>query len=126
MVSAGEMRGTNAKLTCPTPPTTAAVSFLFVRNWKRGMLWVLGTALVLSPVFNPWYCTWILPLATWRRAYAWHVLSVTVFAYYLFWDERLFQLPWRAEPWMHGLIIVPALAALVLFVKRKSDLPGSA
>jgi alpha-1,6-mannosyltransferase len=102
------------------------VSFLFVRNWKRGMLWVLGTALVLSPVFNPWYCTWILPLATWRRAYAWHVLSITVFAYYLFWDERLFQLPWHAEPWMHGLIIVPALAALVLFVKRKSDLPGSA
>jgi alpha-1,6-mannosyltransferase len=103
-----------------------AVSFLFVRNWKRGMLWVLGTALVLSPVFSPWSCTWILSLATWRRAYAWHVLSVTVFAYYLFWDERLFQLPWHAEPWMHGLIIVPALAALVLFVKRKSNLPGSA
>jgi alpha-1,6-mannosyltransferase len=103
-----------------------AVSFLFVRNWKRGMLWVLGIVLVLSPVFNPWYCTWILPLATWRRAYAWHVLSVTVFTYYLFWNERLFQLPWHAEPWMRGLIIVPALAAWVLFVKRKSELPGSA
>jgi alpha-1,6-mannosyltransferase len=100
-----------------------AVSLFFVRNWKRGMLWVLGTVLVLSPVFNPWYCTWILPLATWRRAYAWHVLSVTVFAYYLFWNERLFQLPWHAEPWLRGLIIVPALAALVLFVKRKNNLP---
>src|SRR3989442_817305 len=27
-----------------------AVSFLFVRNWKRGMLWALGIVLVLSPI----------------------------------------------------------------------------
>src|SRR5207245_1927820 len=33
-----------------------AVSLLFVRNWKRGMLWALGTAFVLSPVLHPWYC----------------------------------------------------------------------
>jgi alpha-1,6-mannosyltransferase len=92
-----------------------AVSLLFIQNWKRGTLWALGTALVLSPVVHPWYCTWILPLATWRRAYAWHMLSVTLFAYYLFWDERLFALPWHAEPWMRALIIVPVLAALVMF-----------
>ena len=53
------------------------VSLLFWRNWKRAMLWVLGTALILSPVLHPWYCTWILPFATWRRAYPWHMLSVT-------------------------------------------------
>jgi hypothetical protein len=49
------------------------VSVFFVRNWKRGLLWVMGTALFLSPVLHPWYCTWILPLAdgergAWRRA----------------------------------------------------------
>ena len=32
------------------------------------------------------------------------MLSNTIFAYYLFWDERLFGLPWHAEPWMRGLI----------------------
>jgi alpha-1,6-mannosyltransferase len=99
-----------------------AVSLLFVRDWKRGMLWTLGTALVLSPVFHPWYCTWILPLATWRRAYGWHVLSITIFAYYLFWDERLFGLPWHAELWMRGLIIAPVLAALVMMSTRKKTI----
>jgi hypothetical protein len=89
------------------------VSLLFFRNWKRGMLWSLGTALILSPVFHPWYCTWILPLAAWRRALSWQVLSITLFAYFLFWNERLFLLPWRAEPWMRVIIIVPPLAAAI-------------
>lgn len=96
-----------------------AVSLLFMRNWRRGMLWVLGAALILSPVLHPWYCTWILPIATWRRAYAWHVLSVTVFAYYLFWNERLFQLPWHAEPWLRALIALPVLAAMAFSLAKK-------
>jgi hypothetical protein len=96
-----------------------AVSFLFVRNWKRGMIWVLGTVLALSPILYPWYCTWILPLATWRRAYGWHVLSITIFAYYLFWDERLFALPWHADPWMRALIVAPVLAAMIMMAAQK-------
>jgi hypothetical protein len=96
-----------------------AVSLLFIRDWKRGMLWALGTVLVLSPILHPWYCVWILPWAAWRSAYAWNVLSVTLFSYYLFWDERLFGLPWHAEPWMRGLIIAPVLAALVMLGAQK-------
>ena len=95
-----------------------AVSLLFVRDWKRGTVWSLGTVLVLSPILYPWSCTWILPLATWRRAYGWHVLSITLFAYYLFWDERLFALPWHAEPWMRGLIIAPVLASLIMLAAQ--------
>ena len=78
------------------------------------MIWVFGTALILSPVLHPWYCTWILPLAAWRHAYTWFVFSITLFAYFLFWNERLFLLPWRSEPWMRALIIAPALAAAIL------------
>lgn len=92
----------------------ALVSLLFWRNWKRGMIWVFGTALILSPVLHPWYCAWILPLAAWRRAYTWFVFSVTLFAYFLFWNERLFLLPWHAESWMRAIIIVPALATAIL------------
>jgi alpha-1,6-mannosyltransferase len=102
-----------------------AVSFLFVRNWKRGMVWTLGTLLALTPILQPWYCTWILPLATWRRAYGWHVLSITIFAYYLFWDERLFVLPWHAEPWMRALIIAPVLAALTMLAQKQMAVPAS-
>jgi hypothetical protein len=98
------------------------VSLIFWRNWKRGMIWALGTALVLSPVLHPWYCTWILPLAAWRRAYPWFVFSVTLFAYFLFWNERLFALPWHAEPWMRAIILVPTLAAVAMLgLARRSQ-----
>jgi len=95
------------------------VSVFFIRNWKRGTLWVMGTALFLSPVLHPWYCTWILPLAAWRKVDAWQVLSVTVFAYYLFWDERLFMLPWHSEPWLRGFIFIPPVAAALLGLRRE-------
>ncbi len=96
------------------------VSLLFMRNWRRGLLWVMGTALILSPVLHPWYCTWILPLAAWRRADAWQVLSITVFAYYLFWDERLFLLPWHSEPWLRSFILIPPIVAALLALRPKS------
>jgi alpha-1,6-mannosyltransferase len=102
-----------------------AVSFLFARNWRRGMVWALGAVLALSPILHPWYCTWILPLATWRRAYGWHVLSITLFAYYLFWDERLFALPWHADPWMRALIIAPVLAAVIMLAQKRTAVPAS-
>ena len=100
----------------------AVVSLLFFRNWKRGMLWAMATALILSPVLHPWYLTWILPLAAWRRAQPWQVLSVTLFAYFLFWNERLFALPWRSELWLRGIIMVPPLIAALFFVARR---PGT-
>lgn len=101
--------------------TVAVVSLLAWWNWKRAMLWVLGIALILSPVLHPWYCTWILPLATWRGARAWHVLSITLFAYYLFWNERLFALPWHAEPWTRAVIIIPVIGALLLRLSRQAQ-----
>ena len=105
--------------------TVIAVSLLFYRNWRRGMLWVFGITLILSPVLHPWYCTWILPLAAWRRSDAWQILSVTLFAYYLFWNERLFALPWHAEPWMRAIIISPPLAAAVLMAWSKRRVSNS-
>ena len=95
------------------------VSLIFWRNWKRGTVWVLGTALVLSPVLHPWYCTWILPFAAWRRAQPWQVLSVTLFAYFLFWNERLFALPWRSELWLRGIIMLPPIAATLFLLAEK-------
>ena len=95
------------------------VSLLFIRNWRRGMLWALGVVMILSPVLHPWYCTWILPMAAWRRAVSWQVLSITLFAYFLFWNERLFALPWHAEPWQRAIILGPPLITLVIFGWRK-------
>ena len=98
---------------------SALIGLLFMRNWRRGMLWSLGASLILAPILNAWYITWILPVATWRRAFAWHFLGVTIFAYYLFYNERLFALPWHAEPWLRGMIVLPVLFAMtVMFTQR--------
>ena len=96
------------------------VSAIFFRDWKRGLLWVMGTALILSPVLHPWYLTWILPFAAWRRIDGWQVLSITIFAYYLFWDERLFMLPWHSEPWLRGFILIPPIVAMLFTLWRKT------
>ena len=98
------------------------VSLFFIWNWKRGLLWAIGTALILSPVLHPWYCTWILPLAAWRRVDAWQVLSVTIFAYYLVWNERLFTLPWHSEPWLRGFILIPPIVAALFSLRRRPSL----
>jgi hypothetical protein len=85
------------------------------------MLWSLSAAIILAPVLHPWYVTWILPLATWRRAFAWHLLSVTIFAYYLFFNQRGFfavELPWHADPWLRGLIILPVVFAMVMLARQ--------
>lgn len=97
----------------------AAMALIFWRNWSRGMLWALGSAIILAPVLHAWYITWILPVATWRRAYAWHFLAVTIFAYYLFFNERLFALPWHAEPWLRGMILLPVLFALTMLALQR-------
>jgi alpha-1,6-mannosyltransferase len=97
------------------------VALVFVRNWRRGFLWSMGAALILAPVLHAWYLVWILPIATWRGAYAWHFLGVTIFAYYLFYNERLFALPWHAEPWLRGMIVLPVLFAFVLMTLQRSQ-----
>jgi alpha-1,6-mannosyltransferase len=102
--------------------TVAVVSLLAWWNWKRAMLWVLGATLIFSPVLHPWYCTWILPLATWRRAFAWHVLSITLFAYYLFWNERIFLLPWHSEPWLRVIIIGPPVATAIWVGRTRREM----
>ncbi|CAN5721819.1 hypothetical protein BH20VER1_BH20VER1_26080 [soil metagenome] len=99
------------------------VSLVFYRNWRRGMLWVLGTAIILTPVLHPWYLTWLLPFAAWRRVEPWLVLSISLFAYFLFWNERLFLLPWRSELWLRAIIMIPPLLSLLFYLLRERASP---
>jgi hypothetical protein len=42
------------------------------------------------------------------------VLSITLFAYYLFWNQpRLFFVPWHAEPWFRAIIILPPVCGAI-------------
>jgi len=104
---------------------SGAVALALARNWRRGLLWSLGAALILAPVLHAWYLVWILPIATWRRAFAWHFLAVTIFAYYLFYNERLFALPWHAEPWLRGMIVLPVLFAMTVTAHQRFQRPAA-
>ena len=80
----------------------------FRRDWQRGTLWVLGAVQLLSPVFHPWYLTWILPFAALggTRSRGWMVLSVTIFFYFLLWT---LSLPWHQPTWLRLAIFLPPL-----------------
>src|SRR5207302_3605638 len=64
----------------------AVIVVIFRRDWRRSALWVLGAMLVLSPALHPWYVSWILPLACWRKAFAWFVLALSVAVCLLVWE----------------------------------------
>lgn len=102
---------------------SGTIAVTFARNWRRGLLWSLGAALILAPALHAWYLVWILPIATWRRAFAWHFLAITIFAYYLFYNERLFALPWHAEPWLRGMIVLPVLFAMTVMALQRHHRP---
>ena len=92
------------------------LSWWFRRDWRRGLLWVWGAALLLSPVVHAWYVVWVLPLAAWRgeAARPWFVFSVSTFGYFLLWQiyppGRI--APWVEPVWLHLLIEIPPLCGL--------------
>ncbi len=84
-------------------------------DWRRGALWVMGAALLLSPATHAWYVLWVLPLAVWRGddGRAWVVFSVSVFGYFLLWEvNRASGQSWEEPLWLRGLIYLPPLVEL--------------
>ena len=91
-----------------------ALAVWFRRDWRRGMLWVLGAALLCSPSVHAWYAVWVLPVAVWRGARAWVVFSVSVFGYYLLWEvNHASGQPWVEPLWLRLLIYLPPSIAVV-------------
>ena len=92
-----------------------ALAYGFRHDWRRGLLWVWGAALLLSPVVHAWYVVWMLPLAAWRgpRARAWFVFSVSTFGYFLLWEvNHASGKPWREPLWLRRVILLPPLLFL--------------
>ena len=90
----------------------------------------MGAALLLSPALHAWYVLWVLPLAVWRgeNAWAWIVLSMSVFGYFLLWDvNHASGLAWTEPIWLRLLIYLPPLIALGWsLAARPSDRAGGA
>jgi hypothetical protein len=89
----------------------AGIVVVFRKDWRRAALWTLGAALLISPVLHPWYVTWILPLACWRRQFAWSVFALSVAFCLLVWEAGPFWGEWRMTPLLHLLVLAPPLLA---------------
>ncbi len=62
----------------------------------RGLLVVMGTLLLCSPVINPWYFVWLLPLLCVFPHRSWILLTGLIFLSYTFYYTRTFPqwVPW--------------------------------
>ena len=123
--------------TIPNPfgrnwPFTLALSLAVISiawklrdDWRRSALWVLGAALLLSPVLHPWYVIWILPLAVWRGQIAWTILSLSALTALLLWETTPLWTAWRPNLLTRSMVVLPPLIAWLLQSKienRKSKI----
>ena len=107
----------------------AALAWWFRRDWRRGLLWVWGAALLLSPVVHAWYVVWALPIAAWRGrgARAWFVFSISTFGYFLLWEvNHASGKPWQEPLWLRLAILLPPLVAVgwTKLIRRRGPGPG--
>lgn len=49
---------------------------------NRQAIWVLGSFLLMTPMFAPWYLTWLLPFAALELSWFWLALSGSIFLSY--------------------------------------------
>ena len=89
--------GRNWPFTLALVLAVMVIVWKFRADWRRSALWVLGAALLLSPVVHPWYLTWILPLAVWRGQIAWTVLSLSVITALLLWETTSLWTAWQPK-----------------------------
>ena len=91
--------------------TASALIFILRHDWRRSTLWVMGATLILSPAMHPWYATWILPLAIWRRQQAWSILAISTLTALLLWDTTALWKAWQPNLLTRAFVIVPPLIA---------------
>ena len=112
----------NERYTVVLACAAALLAFIFRRDWRRGILWVLGAALLLSPVLHPWYLTWILPFACWRRAWPWVAFSCSVVIGLLVWERGPFWGQWQMTWQLRTveLLAPAAVLAATLFQRKRA------
>ena len=88
------------------------------RPFAEGYFFAL---LVLSPVVHAWYFTWLVPFAVASRNLGVHLVSVSVFVYFVL-QQRIAQGgPWELTPVETTLVWVPFLLGWAWSIWRVSD-----
>ena len=118
--------GRNWPFTLALSVTVAVIAWKMRDDWPRAVLWVLGALLLLSPVLHPWYATWILPVAVWRRQPAWTVLSITALGGFLLWETTPWWTAWQPNLLTRAMVAAPPLFAWVIAKRMIAKVPTSA
>ena len=70
-------------------------------------LWVLGLAIVLGPVVNPWYVAWLLPFACLLRDRVWLIFTALVFfAFFVMVDATEHKAVLAIEYSIFGMVLL--------------------
>ncbi len=106
--------GRNWPFTLVLGLVVTGIVWKFRADWRRSAFWVLGAALLLSPVLHPWYVTWILPLAVWRGQTAWTILSLSALTALLLWETTPLWTAWQPNLLTRSMVVLPPLAAWLI------------
>jgi hypothetical protein len=118
--------GRNWPFTLILSLVVAICSWKLRHDWPRAALWVLGSALILSPVLHPWYVTWILPLAVWRGQHAWTVLSLSALSALLLWETTPLWTAWQPTLLTRAFVAIPPLVAWAILQSKVAKVLPSA
>jgi len=86
--------------------------------WRRmrveaALLWVLGAALLVTPVLRPWYALWILPFAALRLAWPWILFTGLAFLPYVALPVGPLPSSSPLPLWVHLAVWLPLVALLM-------------
>lgn len=86
--------------------------------WKRvdvetALFWTIGTGMIVTPTFHPWYVLWMLPLAALRVNRAWLLLCGLTFLGYFGVSSYQSGGDWLQPGWLRTLLWLPFLFLLV-------------
>jgi len=73
----------------------------------------LGTILLLSPTFYPWYVIWIVPFACLEQSRAWILLTATIFLSYWVWIVLAETGKWELPVGVYAIEFLPFFLLLV-------------
>jgi hypothetical protein len=80
---------------------------------EAALLWVLGAALLVTPVLRPWYALWILPFAALRLAWPWILFTGLAFLPYVALPAGPLPGSGPLPVWVHLAVWLPLVALLV-------------
>lgn len=84
---------------------------------ERSLFWTVGAFLLLTPVLNPWYALWILPMAALRVSLPWLLLTGVAFLGY--WNVG--AVPGTVVPAVPGTVRLAVWVPVLLLLLRDAD-----